>query len=383
MKAENVIELIDSDDDNDVVQPQNDKAANKIGLNSPAVDTAKPVVKMETVEEPECKPPASVQVGSTTPNDSGSQAAKYFERFGKRIFTIVPTNQMPAAPDSGQHFADFDMDVDPGLVPNSITSNDSADNRAEMINSVMNDHQYAKPQAPTGLVADGSSALAYDDTNGESSKRESNAEVSIKIEPTINNVDPPEKGASSQQVVDLISDGEDVADSTVNCDDDNDAQVQPPTHQRQNVYNTRAGGHFKAGHWQKITGHSTADCEHTECCVFCTAYLNTHEKLHKCTKCAKRFVRKSALTRHMKIHENQFCCSVCHIGLPDAKSCQSHKYDCKFTRFECYLCKKEFCDNGEMVKHVKSVHIYKDLRRSTRQTRFRPKYSFNFNKYSF
>lgn len=409
MKTENVIEVNDSGDESNAIQLEkqekssikNDKSIHKIESNTSAKDDASTTVKTEKVEKPECKhsretdaskqssrPPKIAQVEPSISNNSNNQTAKCFERFGKRVFTVIPSNQMPTAPKPGnnqnasQHIDDVDMGHESfpdsgtpnGTNTSFLASNDLAGNQAEIISSVMNDHQYAKPQATTDLV-DSSSAKANDNNNGESSKQEIGVEVSVKVEPT-DNVDLTEQRTKSQNLIDLTSDQKEMAGDGQS---DSDDQVQQ-TIQRQKVYNTRAGGNFKAGRWQKLASHSTAVCEDLEC-FGCINYSN--ERPHKCTTCAKRFVRKGALDRHMKIHENLFRCSICHIGLPDANSCQSHKYHCKFTRFECYLCEKYFCNNEEMFKHFERIHSGKQLRRSTRPTRFRSKFSFDLNEFPF
>lgn len=385
MKIEDVIVIDDAD--NVVIQPEKQED-HKIGSNTSAKDDAHAVVvKTERVDEPGSKqqnrPPIIIaQVKPSISNECISQAAKCFKQFGKRIFTVVPANQIPTAPDAAinqnapQHIIDVDMDQE--MVPDSITpnansgvlvSNDTIFNRAEIVNAVMSDHQYAKPQASTDLVGDSPVGV----------------EVSVEIELT-DTVELTEKRSNSHKLIDLSSDQEALADSTIDNgqsvdDDDDDVQVQPIT-RPQNVYNTRAGGIFKAGRWQMLTENSSTVCEDLECRV-CINYPSTNEKPHKCTTCAKQFVRKGDLARHMKTHENQFRCSICHIGLPDANSCQSHKFHCKFTRFECYLCKKYFRDNGEMLEHLKRIHIGKQLRRSKRPTRFCSKFSFDFGKFFF
>lgn len=398
MKQEKVIEVVEcGDEDGITVQPQKsvipiDKNINEIESNTLAMIKTEKVnegmvneYELNTETETSKQPPTSVQVDPSISNNSNSQSAQRDQRFGECFFTFKPSNQTPTASvvglnqNAGQHINDVDMDHE--SFSNSITqnvnnvpaskqtqalntsllaSNEPCVNSKDIIGSVMNDHQYAKSYTSTDNLA-----ILNDKLNEENSKQELVGDVTVKIEP-IDNVEPTVKTAQPQykyfpEIIDLISDQEDVASNNM-CNgqsDDDDDHIQP-TYRRQQVYNTRAGGHFKAGRWQKLVNQSTV-CDDKECNM-CMDYSKANKKPHKCSTCGKRFVRKYDLGRHMKGHENQFRCLICHIGLSDAKSCRSHKYHCKFTRFECHLCKKDFGNIRKLIKHSKRIHIGKRIR---------------------
>lgn len=271
---------------------------------------------------------------------------------------ITLTNQ-----NSKQRDGDVDMHQDDLLhlsTPSTVNANNDVgsaqcSNTSSLdsnIKSFLNDHQYAKLQVDE-CQAD---AKANDNSTDDLTK------------------DITENGEAeftqSPEAVDITSDKERLTSTVAIVDDE---QVQPAI-QRKNAYNTRNAGNFKAGRWQKLTNNSTMVCKDMHC-GFC--HENSNERPHECTHCSKRFIRKQDLKRHNNIHVNQFRCSICGVGLPDAKSCESHKYHCKYTRFECYLCKKYFSEVGKMSKHLCNMHIGK--RQSARPTQFQSKFRIVLN----
>lgn len=420
MKNGNVIELSDSDDEVDTtVRPvkqeqsvvRNDQPVNEISSKTSATDGLNVTIKTERVDESEYD--RSTEVGSSsqqirppTPlisyNDN-SQVAKHFERFGERPFTFELSNQVPITIDlkidqSASQPTD-NVDEDQEMVSDSFNPNASeaagvrqaqatststsllaSNEQTETLNSVMNDHQYARANTSTESPAD-----AIDKSNGENLQQELDTAVTVKGEP-MDDVEPTQPEYNYYpEVIDLISDQEDAANETTdrgqNDDDDDDDDQSLAANRRQKVYNTRAGGHFKAGHWQKLTNQQTG-CNGTKCSTCNNNFANPNERPHKCSTCPKRFARARDLVRHMKGHENQFRCAICHVGLPDARSCQSHKYHCKYTRFHCHLCKKQLGNIKELLKHSKRMHIGKIRRRLTCPARLpNSKFYFDMSKF--
>lgn len=424
MKNENVIELNDSDDEVDTtVQPvkqeqnvvQNDQPVNEVVSNAPVTNGTNGLnvtIKTERLDEPEVGS-STQQTRAPTPLISyidNSQETKHFEQYGERLIAFELTNQPPIANDlkTNQNAGlTTNNDVDQGIASDSLNpnvnkaagspqtqvtstsllaSNEPIVDGTKALNFVMIDHQYARAHTSTeGPTA----ATAKFDC--ENLQQEFDAAVTVKVEP----MDDVQSSLPAYnyypEVIDLISDQEDVANETMDKgqsdnDDDNDECDQSlaiTQRVNQSVYNTRAGGHFKAGRWQKLANQQTG-CNDAKCSTCNINRKNPIERPHKCSTCSKRFARAGDLVRHMKGHENQFRCSICQMGLPDASSCQSHKYHCKFTRFECHLCKKQLGKIKELLKHSKRMHIGKKIRQFTCPARLlNPKFSFDMSKFKY
>lgn len=306
------------------------------------------------------------------------------------IQTIPPSNQAPIATDmevnqnSNQHSDDISVNQDSLSDLSTPDENSDVDlngfdgNGTDILISFLIDHQYAKPQSTADQMDESQTKsnpeISTDDHNGQNSRLVNGVDVIEDDEPT-DIVQPTDEKENSQfqlypELIDLTSDYEDVASTiTDNGQTDDDDEVRPQI-QPKSVYNTRNAKNSTAGRWKTLTNDSAMVCTNLNCGL-CNDYSNKIEKPYKCPTCARGFVRKSYLLRHIKIHENQFRCSICHVALPDANSCKSHQNYCKHTRFECYLCQKYFCDTSKMSKHMCNIHIGKRIRRLTRRPKFR------------
>lgn len=420
MKNETVIELNDSDDEVDttvrsVKQEQNvvpnNQPVNEVVSNAPVTNGTNGLnvtIKTERLDEPEVGS-STQQTRAPTPLTSYNdiiQETKHFEQYGERLIAFELTNQPPIATDlkaNRNAGLPTNNDVDQKIASDSLDPNANANKAAgspqtqvtstsllasnepivdgtKALNFVMIDHQYARAHTST----EGPTAV-IDKFDGENLQQGFDAEVTVKVEPMDDVQSSHPVYNYYPEVIDLISDQEDVANETMdkgqsdNDDDNDECDKSLATIQRvnQSVYNTRAGGHFKAGRWQKLTNQQTG-CNDTKCSTCNIIHKNPIERPHKCSTCSKRFVRAGDLARHMKGHENKFRCSICQKGLPDASSCQSHKYHCKFTRFECHLCKKQLGKIKELLKHSKRMHIGRKIRRFTCPARL-PNSKFHFD----
>ncbi|XP_065341980.1 zinc finger and BTB domain-containing protein 24-like [Cloeon dipterum] len=92
--------------------------------------------------------------------------------------------------------------------------------------------------------------------------------------------------------------------------------------------------------------------------------LNHHRKIHGpprkesvCEICGKEFTRK-ALWTHMKIHDKQLKCSVCGQLFATSGTLKNHMtrkhYDAK--NHVCEICNRAFSLRGELTRHKKVVH---------------------------
>lgn len=260
----------------------------------------------------------------------------------------------------------------------AANQNDDGANRADIVDSFLVDHQYAKKQASTDPL-DESQAQANENSTGnhndEYSVHEFGVEHTLEVETndggTLTETTANSECKQDPEANDLTSNKDELANTTMDNGQNDDADAQGQSRiQRERVYNTRNAGNFKPGRWQKSDNHLTSACKDLKCEV-CHKSSNKKKRPHKCTTCGRRFARKQSLIMHARIHAKQF---LCQIEFPDAKSCKSHTDHCKFTRFECHLCKKSFCDTGKRSKHVCNIHIDKPIHPSTRPTQFRSKF---------
>lgn len=393
MKSENVVEVTDSDDEDVIIQPErqgecsvgNSKTNTGIDSNSSAGNSFTDAIKNEVVNEKE-------QVTITPKNVMGLSISSV--QAANSLFTIFPSDQIPIVSAMKIHqnveqCIDFDENIISHLITRKTnttvnsqqslssslpSSNDfRALEDAEIVKTIMDDHPYAAQQAPIDS-ADSSQAMV----NGKSNDQHIDdvAEPEIHVEPIIKVKAIEEKAKQSFEFIDLTSNRD---ESATESSFSGKSELHS-TFQRKKVYNTRNGRNSKSKRQMNIRS-STAryDLE----CDFCFRHSDSHatwcssllsnKKRNKCKVCGKRFIRKGNLMRHHKIHQNQFNCSICYVTLPNAKTHKLHKYNCKFKHFECYLCKKYFCNTDKMFKHM-SIHFGKRLWRSAIETRIRSKY---------
>lgn len=398
---------------------------NKTDSNTTATDEVIATIKTALVNEPEpeplssfdpnreCNKPGAGNGTAISNNNCDGHVFANFEPFVhqhfSRAMTFIPLNQLSVASvvELNSNAKPFDDDAD-ALVSNLniarvssqqmcssniswLISNDSSGKGAELNSATMDDLEIdaiSKPQAVTNTNFIYSQLMTSlqrhnytgnvnvnDNCNGMHLGPEIGAVVTVKDE-SRDCVDSDEVIAIScykpyPEIIDLTSDQEHMADITISNDGRKDREP-PIVVQQQKICNKRAAGNVKATR-RKLVRKSAKMVQYSKCDC-CDEHAHTNEKPYECPICAKRYIRKGHMVRHMKNHENLFYCSKCHKRHSEANGCKSHGNHCNFKRFECYLCKKSFVDGQKMAKHIR-IHegTRRRLRRSTRPKRFRLK----------
>lgn len=89
-----------------------------------------------------------------------------------------------------------------------------------------------------------------------------------------------------------------------------------------------------------------------------TRSRHTAEKLYKCRFCAKAFLIKYNLIRHLRTHIKQlpFDCSICGQRFENENGKQLHEARCYGRRYECYLCRYQSHTKCLLTYHIRSKH---------------------------
>jgi len=90
-------------------------------------------------------------------------------------------------------------------------------------------------------------------------------------------------------------------------------------------------------------------------------HLNSHlnEKHHKCSSCGKRFRRLESLRYHLKAHDGikDLKCSQCDRGYTNPselkKHCLRKHANGSERRFECIFCAKSFATGADIERHLR------------------------------
>uniref|UniRef100_A0A336MGD8 CSON000767 protein n=1 Tax=Culicoides sonorensis TaxID=179676 RepID=A0A336MGD8_CULSO len=96
------------------------------------------------------------------------------------------------------------------------------------------------------------------------------------------------------------------------------------------------------------------------------AHIRSHtkQKPYECKICQKAYTQSSALKIHMRTHTNQrdYICNVCGKGFTNASDLGKHKkiHDPE-KDYECKECQQQFTQKAHAKKHIRKIHPYADI----------------------
>ena len=88
-------------------------------------------------------------------------------------------------------------------------------------------------------------------------------------------------------------------------------------------------------------------------------WICVSDKFKVCKICSKRFLRNSALDKHLRIHSEvkPFSCSVCSKYFNLKENLNKHmKIHSGIKEFVCHVCNKMFTQKVNLNRHMYSIH---------------------------